>query len=161
MSVNNYEEFCAFCDQAKCLRGTLYNANTCKTDRKRKRCFDKYKLKNLKQEAKGDPDWDFVKKEIHKRDVRCRLTSLLTPNEYATVGTHPDFSFGGLDVAHCVRRSQSKKLYYGFTFKVINGYIDLPYEGMQLMLKALEKEGVARADELEAEELEWLENNKH
>jgi hypothetical protein len=112
--IKEYKEFTESCDKRVCLRGTIYNANTCKTDRKRKRCYPKYCAKLTPKEHQIDEDWEFVKKEVDKRDMgQCRLSAILTEEERKIALSSPGFdSHFGNDRAHIIRRSQSKTLYY-------------------------------------------------
>ena len=92
MKVKDYDEFVVDCMKGFCLRGTMYNNKTCKTESKQKSCYPKYITKLEKQQQKFvdtqikkqekmqdaidnnfedqiDIEWENVKKEIWERDI--------------------------------------------------------------------------------------------
>lgn len=67
-----YGQFCGFCDKKRCPRRTIYNAKTCLTESKRKRCYDKFLKKKEKDEEKRDyidPREIVIDNEIWQRDA--------------------------------------------------------------------------------------------
>ncbi len=164
----NLKEFSTFCNQKKCLRRTIYNEKTCPTITKQTRCFKKFtkKLEESYAKIEVDTKWEELKDVIHKRDnYECRLTRLLTPDEnYGAIKTG-FFTRTSLDLAHVVRRSQSKKLYYEprnivLLNRIFHGRLDAhkdPVTGKHISNEELKKWWVRMIGK---KEWDWLQENK-
>ena len=46
-------------------------------------------MQNIKRTSK-DAEWQAVKEKVYKRDTKCRLSMVLTPQEYMVLKKHPD-----------------------------------------------------------------------
>lgn len=75
-----------------------------------------YQKANIQKEFEVDEEWEALKIFIHARDKSCRFLQRLRlerPNDYKyMLQNYPPDLLSTYDLAHVIRRSKSKKLYY-------------------------------------------------
>ena len=125
------EEFKHSCLKKRCLRNTIYNDKTCKTNGKQERCFEKYLRKQEKDKEKlkdriVDKDWQEVLDIIHTRDKTCVIWKVLTVKERQYVVTNHFDEYRWLsktlDGAHVIGRNNKQYKYNPNNVLLINRY---------------------------------------
>ena len=164
-----FEDFSSNCKKGRCLRHTIYNETTCSREGKQRRCHVKYldKISSKLYENKTDNEWEVAKKRVWERDGgKCRLLSILSPEEVEQAKANTGFFMSQpLDIAHCIRRSQSQKLYYEErNLYLLNRLFHSKLDSYQ---NPVTGRGMSREDAdawwiriIGQEEFEWLRGNK-
>lgn len=79
-------------------------------------------MQNIKRTSK-DAEWQAVKEKVYKRDTKCRLSMVLTPQEYMVLKKHAGNMLEQLDPAHYHSVSSRPDLCYkSYNIVALNHY---------------------------------------
>ena len=79
-------------------------------------------MQNIKRTSK-DAEWQVVKEKVYKRDTKCRLSMVLTPQEYMVLRRNAGSMLEQLDPAHYHSVSSRPDLCYkSYNIVALNHY---------------------------------------